>query len=201
MTTSIVREEPETIYAAPWVVLRLTESFDEVVANNPELRIEQTADGEIVVMSPTGGERGMINSDVSGELWLWSRQTGGKSFDSSTVFRLPNGALRGPDAAWISDHRWATLTIDEQRTYPPIAPDFVVEIRSRTDRLSDLKDKMSEYMSVGVRLGWLIDPIRRQVHVYQPRQEPLVLDDPESVSGGDVLPGFVLPLKRIFPAD
>jgi Uma2 family endonuclease len=201
MVTSLVREEPEVAYAAPWVVLRLTESFEEVVANNPELRFEQTADGEIVVMSPTGGEGSAINSQFTIDLGMWQRRNGGQCFDSSVFFKLPNGALRGPDAAWISAGRWGSLTIDEQRRFPPIAPDFVAEIRSRTDRLVDLKAKMEEYMSVGVRLGWLIDPIRRQVHVYQPGQESIVLDNPESVSGGDVLPGFVLPLNRIFVAD
>ena len=188
----------DDVVAFPPAVLRLTESFDEVVANNPDLRIEQTVDGEVVIMSPTGGGGGVMNSRFNLDLGNWAQAFGGLVFDSSTLFRLPNGAGRSPDLAWISAERWTKLSSDQQAGYPPLAPDFVAEIRSRTDRLADQQDKMIEYMSVGVRLGWLLDPILRQVHVYKPGAEPIVLDDPQTVVGDDVLPGFVLQVSRIF---
>jgi Uma2 family endonuclease len=184
--------------AAPVITLRLQESFDEIVAQNPELRIEQTAAGEIVVMSPTGGENGIRNSALNTQLSIWANRHGGVVFDSSTLFLLPNGARRTPDASWISDDRWSALTPLQRQSYPPIAPDFVVELRSPTDRLADQQEKLEEYMATGVRLGWLIDPLLKQVHIYRPGQPPQILNDPGTVSSDDTLPGLVLQLDRIF---
>lgn len=116
-------------------------------------------------MSPTGGESGIRNSEISFQLTAWTRNAGGFAFDSSTLFRLPNGALRSPDASWIASDRWQQLSPEERESYPPIAPDFVIELRSKTDRLVDLQDKMKEYCDCNVRLGWLIDPMLKQVHV------------------------------------
>lgn len=117
---------------------------------------------------------------------------------SSTLFRLPNGALRSPDASWIQAARWQSLSDQERKSFPPVAPDFVIELRSQTDRVIDLQQKMKEYASCGVRLGWLIDPLQKQVHIYRPIEPPAVLSEPHSVSDESVLPGFVLELSRIF---
>lgn len=182
---------------APMIV-RLNDPFDAIVANNPDLKIEQTADGEIVFMSPTGGETGRKNSEIAFQLVQWARSAGGVAFDSSTLFRLPGGGLRSPDASWISDLRWNSLTKVEQAGYPPIAPDFVIELRSHSDRISYLQNKMNEYITCGVRLGWLVDPLQAQVHLFQPHETPLILSNPSIVSGDPILPGFVLDLTRIF---
>lgn len=186
------------VRGVPPIHVRLNDSIETIIANNPELKVERTADGEIVFMSPTGGDSGIRNSDLNLQLALWARLYGGVVFDSSTLFRLPNGALRSPDASWIQAGRWQTLTADQQEGFPPIAPDCVIELRSRTDRLIDLQGKMAEYVSCGVRLGWLIDPILQQVHVYKPGETPVVLSDPKSVGEESVLPGFSLDLSRIF---
>jgi Uma2 family endonuclease len=180
------------------VCVRLNEPFEEIVANNPEWKMERTSEGEIVFMSPTGGESGIRNSEIAFQLTAWARETGGYAFDSSTLFRLPNGALRSPDASWIAANRWQQLSVDDRESYPPITPDFVIELRSKTDRLVDLQDKMKEYSGCGVRLGWLIDPLLRQVHVYRSGEVPVILDNPKSVAGEIVLPDFVLDLRRIF---
>lgn len=180
------------------VSLRLSEPFEAIVANNPEWKVERTAEGETVFMSPTGGEGGVRNSEITCQIVLWARENGGPTFDSSTLFRLSNGALRSPDAAWIMTERWQALTSRERKGYPPIVPDFVIELRSATDRLVDVREKMKEYISCGVRLGWLIDPLRKQVHVYLPDQTPVILSDPKSVCDETVLPGFTLDLSRIF---
>jgi len=180
------------------VCVRLSEPFEEIVANNPEWKMERTADGEIVFMSPTGGESGIRNSEIAVQLGVWARNTEGFAFDSSTLFRLPNGALRSPDASWIASDRWQQLSAEERETYPPIAPDFVIELRSKTDRLIDLQHKMKEYCDCHVRLGWLIDPFLKQVHVYSLSEASVILNEPKSVADEMVLPGFVLDLSRIF---
>lgn len=143
-------------------------------------------------MSPTGGERGYRNSKVISQLDRWAEIYGGRVFDSSTLFELPNGAKRSPDAAWVSLERWTALTKEQRKGFPPICPDFVVEIRSETDRLLDLQQKMLEYVENGIRLGWLIDPLLKQVHIYRPSCEVNVQSAPETISAGDSLPGFVL---------
>ncbi len=185
-------------WGTPPIRVRLRESFDDVISANPELRIEQTASGDIVFMTPTGGENGYRNSEITTQLCLWARTFGGRAFDSSTLFRLPNGAKRSPDASWISLARWQSLAVADRIGFPPLSPDFVIELRSESDRLTDLQEKMQEYMENGVRLGWLIDPRLKQVHIYRPGQAPEVRSSLESISGDDCLPGFVLDLRTIW---
>lgn len=172
--------------------------FDEFVAQNPELNIEQDSSGEIVIMSPNGAEGSAANSEITYQLTSWSHNANGKTFDSSAMFVFSNGAKRSPDAAWISQVRWEKVPSAERKKFPHIAPDFVVELRSETDRLSALQVKMQEYIDNGVRLGWLIDPLEKRIHVYSADAQSVVLENPQSVSGGDVLTGFVLELERIF---
>ena len=200
MTAAVARYEPVLDHERgfPLLSVRLIEPIETIIANNPELKVEQTADGEMVFMSPTGGESGLRNSDINADLVNWARSYGGIVFDSSTLFRLPNGALRSPDASWIQTARWQSLSDQERKSFPPIAPDFVMELRSQTDRVIDLQDKMSEYASCGVRLGWLIDPLQKQVYIYRSIEASVVLSEPNSVSDEAVLPGFVLDLSRIF---
>ena len=185
--------------------IRLAESVEEMrarfegfVSQNPELNVEQESSGEIVIMSPTGAEGSSANSEITCQLTSWSRNTGGKTFDSSAMFVFANGAKRSPDAAWIAQERWETVPLVDRKKFPHIAPDFVVELRSETDRLAVLQAKMQEYIDNGVRLGWLIDPLEKRVHVYCADAQPVVFENPQSVSGDDVLKGFVLELARIF---
>jgi Uma2 family endonuclease len=188
----------DDIWGVPILSVRLSESFDEVVALNPELRMEQTASGEIVMMNPTGGEGGFRNARLTFQLQLWVEKHGGLAFDSSTLFCLPNGAKRSPDASWIATERWQSLSKEDRKRYPPICPDFVVELRSESDRLADLSAKMKEYVECGICLGWLIDPLLKQVHIYRPGQATEILDAPEHVAADSTLPGFVLDLRKIW---
>ena len=168
-------------------------------ADNGDLRIELTAEKELIVMPPAFPISGMRNGAISGQVYNWSKQDGtGIGFDSSAGFTFPNGAMRSPDASWIARDRWDALAEDELNKFSHISPDFVVELRSHSDVLTMLQDKMAEYTENGVRLGWLIDPFRRQVHVYRPGQAVEILDDPETVSGDPVLPGFTLNLLEIW---
>ena len=168
-------------------------------ADNGELRIELTAERELIVMPPAFPITGMRNSAISAQVYIWSKQDGtGLSFDSSTGFTFPNGAMRSPDASWIARKRWDSLEADELSKFSHIAPDFVVELRSHSDRLAMLQAKMAEYIENGVRLGWLLDPFVRQVHVYRLGQAVEILDDPETISGDPVLPGFTLNLQEIW---
>jgi Uma2 family endonuclease len=174
------------------------EEFYELCRDNPEMRFEQTAKGSLIIMSPTGGETGNRNFSLNVQLGNWIEQDGtGLGFDSSTVFKLPNGAKRSPDAAWVKRDRWDALTPKEREGFPPIAPDFVIELRSRTDSLTELQQKMQEYIDNGVRLGWLLNPQDRQVEIYRPGKSVEVLQAPETISGEDILPGFVLVLKNL----
>jgi Uma2 family endonuclease len=165
----------------------------ELCLRNPDLRIERSAAGELIVMPPTGGESGRKNASLTTDLTIWARADGtGMVFDSSTGFVLPNGAERSPDAAWLLRTRWEALSDDERERFPPLCPDFVVEVRSRTDRLDPLHDKMREYVANGARLGWLVDPAGRVVWVYRPGGAVDRLDAPASLSGEAVLPGLSL---------
>ncbi len=172
--------------------------FDEFVLNNPDLVVEQEPSGEITIMSPAGAAGSSLNSEIAMQIGNWSRQFGGKVFDSSAMFVFASGAKRSPDAAWIAIDRWLAIPSEDRKRFPPIAPDFVLELRSETGRLPELTQKMQEYIANGVRLAWLVDPLLKQVHVYQTDLEPIVLSEPANVSGGDVLPGFELDTKRIF---
>lgn len=175
------------------------EQFIELASANRDLQLERTATGALIVNPPTGGETGYTNLDVEGQLWLWNRRNRlGKAFNSSTGFHLPNGADRSPDAAWIRQERWDALTSQEQKSFIPLSPDFVVELRSETDRMKPLRDKMTEYMENGVRLGWLIDRKNRKVEIYRQNREVEVLENPTTLSGEDVLPGFVLDLTEVW---
>jgi Uma2 family endonuclease len=182
------------------ITLRVThEEFEKLCQDNPERSLELTASGELVVMPPVGGESGNSESELGGELFVWNRQTRlGKTFSSSTVFVLPNGAERSPDAAWVELSRWEALTPEQRKKFPPLAPDFVIELRSATDRLPPLREKMEEYRANGVRLGLLIDPKKKQVEIYRPGQEPFVLESPASIDCSEVMPGFILSLSEIW---
>ncbi|PAX53311.1 hypothetical protein CK510_14680 [Brunnivagina elsteri CCALA 953] len=149
-------------------------------------------------MSPTGGETGNRNLDLLGQLWLWNRQNNlGKAFDSSTGFKLPNGSTRSPDASWIKLERWDILTPQQRKKYLPLCPDFAIELVSESDDLADTQAKMREYIQNGLRLGWLINPQDKQVEIYRPNRDVEVLNSPISLSGEDVLPGFILDLRNI----
>lgn len=174
--------------------------FEQIIRANPEWKFEQTALGELVVVPPTGGTSGKKNRSLTGQLdaWVEANWELGEGFDSSTLFQLPNKAKRSPDAAWVKRGRWDALTQQQQDGYPPLCPDFVVELRSPSDSLEELQVKMREYMDNGARLGWLINPQARQVEIYRQGQRVEVLPAPLALSGEDVLPGFVLSLQRIF---
>ncbi|MDZ4872274.1 MAG: hypothetical protein CLLPBCKN_001662 [Chroococcidiopsis cubana SAG 39.79] len=175
------------------------DDFYNLCQVNPNLKLERTATGELVVMPPTGGEGGKGEADLIVDLGIWNRQTQlGVVFSSSTGFKLPNGADRSPDAAWVELSRWEALTPEQRRKFPPLAPDFVIELRSATDELEPLQAKMQEYMENGVQLGWLINPQQRIVEIYRQGQPKQILNSPSSLSGEEVLPGFVLDLSRIF---
>ncbi len=175
------------------------EEFEQLVAANQDLRLELSSSGELVIMSPTGGETGNRNLDLSGQLWLWNRQAElGKAFDSSTGFKLPNGATRSPDVSWIKQEKWDALTPKQRKKYLPLCPDFAIELVSESDDLADTQAKMREYIDNGLRLGWLINPQKKQVEIYRLNKDVEVLNSPKNLSGEDILPGFILDLANIF---
>lgn len=178
---------------------RMTDAeFMEFCAQNPELRIEMTSKGELIVMSPVTGRGGNRNFFLTGRFFGWAENDNtGVGFDSSTCFTLPNGAKRSPDVSWIRRERWDSLTPEEQDEFPPICPDFVVELRSKSDRLKMLEEKMEEYLLNGAGLGWLIDPLQKRVHIYRPGSPVEILNQPQEVSGEPLLKGFVLNLAGI----
>ncbi|MGI2904185.1 Uma2 family endonuclease [Tolypothrix sp. VBCCA 56010] len=181
-------------------VLELTdEQFFQLCQANRDLRFERTATGELIIMPPTGGETGNRNAGLTAQVWIWNEQNKlGKVFDSSSGFKLPNGADRSPDASWIKLERWNALTQKQQTRFLPLCPDFVVELLSPTDSLRETQEKMREYRDNGARLGWLINRKSRQVEISRIGQEVEVLESPVSLSGEDVLPGFVLNLEAIW---
>lgn len=176
------------------------EGFLELCQANQDLQLERAATGEVIVMPPTFPWTGKQNSSLTGQLWNWNDQTSlGIAFDSSTGFTLPNGAVRSPDATWVSNERWEALTQSQQQEeFSPLSPDFVVELRSSSDSMEKLREKMREYIDNRVRLGWLIDPKTKQVEIYRQGQEVEVLQYPTNLSGEDVLPGFVLNLNKVW---
>jgi Uma2 family endonuclease len=181
-------------------IINLTdEQFYQLCQNNPDTKFERNANGEIIIMPPTGGETGQRNAKLITRFSIWNEQTNlGEVFDSSTGYKLPSGANRSPDVSWIQKERWDALTPEQKTKFIPIAPDFVLELMSPTDYLKETQVKMQEYVSDRVRLGWLIDPQDRLVEVYRIGQEKEVLESPNTLSGEDVLPGFVLDLKFIW---
>ncbi|MDJ0904036.1 MAG: Uma2 family endonuclease [Xenococcus sp. MO_188.B8] len=189
---------PITLNLQPTIELT-DEQFALICSTNRDLRLERTATGELVIMPPTGGETGKRNSSINAQLWFWNQQHKlGEVFDSSTGFKLPNGATRSPDAAWIKKERWESLTSEQQKKFIPLCPDFVVELRSNSDNLSDLQQKMKEYLANGLVLGWLIDPQNKKVEVYKSNCSVEVISNPVSLSGENTLSGFTLNLKDIF---
>jgi Uma2 family endonuclease len=181
--------------------MRLTvtsEQFDRLCLNNPDLRLELTKDGELIVMPPTGGESGKRNGNLFGEAWYWNRQSNlGEIFDSSTGYDLTaiGGGKPSPDVSWIEKSRLVGIEITG---FISIVPDFVIELRSATDNLKPLQEKMEEYRRLGVKLGLLINPKNKQIEVYRPGQDVVVMESPTSIDCGDVLPGFVLSMGRIW---
>ena len=180
--------------------LKLTdEQFYQLCITNPEQPLELTSEGVLIVMPPVGGESGNREADLLIDLGIWNRQTQrGKVFSSSTVFKLPLGSQRSPDAAWVELSRWNALSAEDRSKFPPLAPDFVIELRSRTDKLSDLQEKMLEYRNNGVRLGLLINPQDRIVEIYRIDRAIEVIESGNSIDCDDVLPGFSLDLTKIW---
>ena len=173
------------------------EQFFNFCQANPDWKLERSAQGELLIMPPVGGIGGNREADLITDLTLWNRQTQpGIVFSSSTIFRLPQGGDRSPDVAWVSLEKWSTLTVEEQEAFPPLCPDFVIELRSRTDRLKALQEKMQEYLNSGLKLGWLINPQNQQVEIYRPNQRVEIIELPADLSGEDILPGFILNLPK-----
>ena len=203
MLQALTPTEPETLSLElpRELTLQVTQDqFKALATANPDLRLERTATGALIVSPPAGGESGRQNLRISTQLGNWSEthEELGEAFDSSTGFRLPNGAIRAPDAAWLGLDRWQALTPEQRKGFVPLCPDFVVELRSESDRLPILQAKMQEYIDNGTRLGWLIDPQNRRVEIYRPGRAVEVLDHPTELSGEDVLLGFVLHLRRVW---
>ena len=176
------------------------EQFFEFCQINRNLRIERNKFGEISIMSPTGSETGNRELNIIGQLWVWSEKDGtGLAFSSSTGFKLSTGAERSPDASWIKLERWNALSAEQQQKFAPICPDFVVELRSPSDNLKPLQEKMAEYMSEpGIQLGWLIDRKNRKVYIYRPGLPEECFDNPATVSADPVMPGFILNMSKVW---
>ena len=175
------------------------DQFEELCSLNRKLRLELTSTGELIIMPPTGAETGRRNSNLTYQLEAWARTDGtGVCFGCDTMFVLPNGACRSPDASWFKREKYEHLTRDERERFGRFSPDFVVELRSHSDRLTELRSKMLEWIENGASLGWLIDPFKRKVYVYQPNEEVIILDNPETVSGDPLLPGFKLNLTELW---
>ena len=206
VTTAPKLPTQPTDTGVPPLILRLSPAvemddnqFAHFCSLNPELHIELTAAGELEIMSPTNWQTGRKNSKLTAQLEIWSERDGtGIALDSSTGFTLPNGAKRSPDASWILKSRIAELTPEQSRGLAHICPDFVIELRSDSDRLADLQAKMDEYIANGARLGWLIDPQTRSVHTYRPDHDVEIITNPETISADPTLPGFTLDLTEIW---
>ncbi|MGV2831393.1 Uma2 family endonuclease [Myxosarcina sp. GI1(2024)] len=173
--------------------------LEQLCADNPEARFETTPEGKLIIMSPTGSESGRKNTRLVFQVELWNVKNNlGVTFDSSTGFKLSNGATRSPDLSWIESSRWQAIPKAQQRKFAPIDPDFVIELMSPTDDLDELRNKMNEYINCGVKLGWLICPDEKQVEIYRQGEKKEVLDNPSSLSGEDILPGLTVDLTDIF---
>lgn len=173
------------------------EQFYQLCISNPEIPLERNAQGALIIMSPVGGDSGSRELELGADLVIWNRQTNlGKVFSSSTLFKLPGGGDRSPDAAWVELSRWQALTPEQRQKFPPIAPDFVIELRSRTDELITLQAKMQEYMDSGVKLAWMVNPQDQQVEIYRQGQPKEICQLPTELSGELVLPGFLLQMER-----
>ena len=200
MTTLLIQTEstPLTVNF-PSLVQMTNEQFYEFCQANGDLRIERTANGEVIIMPPAFSDTGNRNFNIAAQLGYWTEQDGtGIGFDSSTGFTLPNGAMRSPDASWIELERWNALTDAQKASFAPICPSFVIELRSLSDRLIKLQDKMQEYIDNGASLGWLIDRQNRKVYIYRTNREVEILENPETVTANPELPGFVLRMAKIW---
>ena len=175
------------------------EVLEQLCRENPEAKLETNAQGQLIIMSPTGSQSGQRNGRLFFQVELWNSQKRlGVTFDSSTGFKLSNGAIRSPDVSWIAIAKWNALTDKQKRGFAPINPDFVIELMSPTDELLELQQKMSEYMACGVRLGWLIHPDEKQVEIYRQGKDKQLLSSPISLSGEDFLPGLTVDLAEVF---
>ena len=190
--------QPVIVHLKP--VLELTpDRFLELAGINRDLRMELTAEGELIVMPPAGSESSDQNAEITMQLRMWAKRDGtGRTFDSSGGFTLPNGAVRSPNASWVERSRLEALTDEQRKKFVPLCPDFVIELRSPADSLSVLRDKMQEYLDNGAKLGWLIDPEQKRVYVYRPRSEAEELHNPEKIPGDPILSGFTLDLREIW---
>lgn len=199
MSTFISEQGPLVLHFEAVLRKLDDDDFFEFCQANRDVRIERTKNGDLIIMPPTGGKTGGGNFYLTAKFGVWVEADGtGKGFDSSTGFKLPNGAERSPDVAWVRRERWEALTAKEQEQFPPLCPDFVIELRSRTDSLAVLQEKLQEYIENGAQLGWLIDPAARKVYLYRPGAPVEQLDNPEYVSGDPLLPGFVLNLAPLW---
>lgn len=200
MTETKVRIEhpPVVLHTRPALEMD-EEQFFEFCQLNRDWRIERSAEGDLEVMVPTGGETSDRNAEITTQLRLWAKRDGrGITFDSNGGFVLPNGAMRSPDASWVRREQLAPLTAEQKQRFLPLCPDFVIELRSPSDPLAIIEAKMREYVENGARLGWLLDPLERKAHVYRPGEPVRVRDNPDGLYGDPVLSGFVLDLKPIW---
>ncbi|MBW4469841.1 MAG: Uma2 family endonuclease [Stenomitos rutilans HA7619-LM2] len=200
MTTLLIQTDNTPLTVNLPAIASMTQAqFYEFCLANRDLRIERTASGDVIIMPPAFADTGNRNFNIAQQLANWADQDGtGIGFDSSAGFTLLNGATRSPDASWVRLERWQALTEEEKASFAPICPDFVIELRSSSDTLTSLQDKLKEYLANGALLGFLIDRKNRTVHLYRPNQEPLILDNPDTVSGDPELPGFVLQMAKIW---
>jgi Uma2 family endonuclease len=187
------------IHFGPMLKKISDDDFFEFCRLNRDWRIERTSDGDLIFIAPTGAETGGRNFALTALFGQWVMKDGtGKGFDSSTGFTLPNGAIRSPDLSWVELSRWNALTDEERKRFSPLCPDFIVELRSESDSMGELQDKMQEYLANGARLGWLIDPIEKKVYIYRPGSTVECMDDPATLTGEPLLPGFVLKPKELW---
>lgn len=176
-----------------------TDEFWELCEKNREIRAELTKEGDVIVMPPTGFETSDRNAEINFQLKLWNRKNkNGKITESNGGFILPNGAIYAPDASWTSNERLEKFTVEEKKKFLPLCPDFVIELRSESDNLSELQNKMKEYIENGASLGWLIDPKSKQVSIYCADSEVEIVDNVQKISGENVLVGFELDLTEIW---
>ncbi len=206
MSANLIVNGPGPIIVEPARFLHLHHLADDneffgFCQDNRYLRIERSSKGDIIIMPPTGGATGILNSELNRRLGAWAEQDGtGQVFDSSTGFTLPNGATRSPDLSWVSNERWEKLNEDQRKKFPPFSPDFVVELLSESDSLTTVRQKMEEYIENGAQLGWLIDPFEKRIYIYRPGASVEVLNDPQTISGEPLLEGFVLDVQSLWAA-
>jgi Uma2 family endonuclease len=197
-TPTVTETLPMVLKMQPDIIMTDDQFFDFCKLNR-DFRIERNQFGDLLIMSPTGSETDERNFNLTGQLWTWTKQDGtGVGFGSSGGFTLPNGAVRSPDTAWIKKERWEAIPAEQRKKFAPICPDFVVELRSETDSLKTLQEKMEEYIENGVKLAWLIDRKQQKVYIYRPDQPVEELEHPQTLNGEDILPGFILDLREIW---